>query len=95
MFIFHFHWPFTDAFVFFFKLAAKGVNFGQKILYILIAVASLLGTTLFFIQRIVTKKSVIGISFSEKTLLFTSVKFMWMMRFFFCAQNPTLHGVMQ
>ena len=78
-----------------FKLAAKGVNFGQKILYILIAVASLLGTTLFFIQRIVTKKSVIGISFSEKTLLFTSVKFMWMMRFSFCAQNPTLHGVMQ
>jgi hypothetical protein len=39
MFI-YFHWSFTDVFVFLFKLAAKGVGFGQKILYILIVVAS-------------------------------------------------------
>ena len=70
----------------FFKLAAKGVNFGQKILYILIAVASLLGTTLFFIQKKVAKKSVIGTSFSEKFMLFTA----WDMYWFACMHKLTI-----
>ncbi|CAD6268932.1 unnamed protein product [Miscanthus lutarioriparius] len=68
------------------KLAAKGVNFGQKILYILIAVASLLGTTLFFIQKKVAKKSVIGTSFSEKFMLFTA----WDMYWFACMHKLTI-----